>query len=157
MAQAQIKLLEVRPGEPFQPLPGLEVTALRVPHRQEFSDTVAFRLRGPNRTVLFVPDVDSWKQEPRLLESLMEGVDLAFLDATFYDGRELPGRNMDNIPHPLMLDSMQRLASQAEARPGLVHFIHLNHSNPALHDAAIREEIHRRGFRLAEQGQRFDL
>ena len=74
------------PGTPFSPIDGISVTAFAVPHRDEFSDTVAFRIDGPNRTVLFCPDIDRFRGT--LLEELIEGVDVAYLDATFYDGRE---------------------------------------------------------------------
>ncbi|MCA8956652.1 MAG: MBL fold metallo-hydrolase, partial [Planctomycetes bacterium] len=127
----QIALHEVAPRVAFSPLQGLTVTAVPVPHRDEYSDTMAFKLRGPNKTVLFVPDIDSWQQRPGLLDELLDGVDVAYLDATFYDGRELPDRDLTKIRHPLMVDTMRRLATRAKAHPGALRFIHLNHTNPA--------------------------
>jgi pyrroloquinoline quinone biosynthesis protein B len=153
----QIIPREVAPGASFSPLPGVTVTSESVPHRDEFSDTVAFKIRGPDRTVLFVPDIDAWSDRPGLLERLIEDVDVAFLDATFYDGRELPGRDLSKVRHPFMIDTMRRLESQAKQAPGRFRFIHLNHTNPALHDPAVVEEIERRGFRLARQGERVGL
>ncbi len=153
----QIVLREVQPGKAFEVLPGLRVTATAVPHRDEFSDTMAFTIHGPQRTVLFVPDIDSWKKAPGMLEKLVEGVDIAYLDATFYDGRELPGRNIAEIPHPPMIDSMRRLEAEARATPGRFRFIHLNHSNPAWYDADLRADILRRGFRIAATGERVAL
>ena len=85
------------------------------------------------------------------------GEDIAYLDATFYDGRELPGRDLSQIPHPPMIDTMKRLAGRAKQRPGTIRFIHLNHTNPALFDRAIRADVERRGFRIAEQGEVIDL
>ncbi len=150
----QIDLVPFEPGAVFEPIPGLRVTAVPVPHRDEFSDTMAFRIEGPAGTVLFVPDVDSWDRHPGLLDSLVSGVDVAWLDATFYDGRELPGRNLAEIPHPLMTDTMSRLAAAAARAPGRFRFIHLNHTNPALRDGTIRRDIERRGFRVAVEGER---
>jgi len=149
----QLELREIGTRTEFEPLPGLFVTAIAVPHRDEFSDTMAYRLRGPNRTVLFVPDIDSWRHAEDLLEELLEGVDVAYLDATFYDGSELPERDLAEIRHPLMTDTMQRLESIARARPGVVRFIHLNHSNPALHEARIVDQVRARGFAVARQGE----
>jgi pyrroloquinoline quinone biosynthesis protein B len=154
---AQIRLEEFAPGATFAPMPGLEVTAIPVPHRDEYSDTMAFKIRGAARAVLFVPDVDRWDKEPGLLARLVEGVDVAYVDGTFWDGSELPGRDLREIPHPLMTDTMRRLADLARERPGAVRFIHLNHTNPALRDAALRAQIEAAGFRIAEVGERVGL
>ncbi|HLQ38783.1 MAG TPA: MBL fold metallo-hydrolase [Planctomycetota bacterium] len=156
VALQQLALHEVAPRTMFTPLPGLEVTAIPVPHRDEFSDTLAFQLRGPQRTVLFVPDIDAWSNAP-LLQELLHGVDIAYVDGTFFDGSELPDRDLAEIRHPLMTDTMQRLAEFAARRPGAVRFLHLNHSNPALHDRSVRERIERAGFAVAEQGERVVL
>ncbi|MBL8751863.1 MAG: MBL fold metallo-hydrolase [Planctomycetes bacterium] len=144
-------------GEPFAPWPGLTITAVQVPHRDEFSDTMAFVLRGPNRAVLFVPDVDAWEKSPGLLDRLLDGVDVAYLDGTFYDGRELPDRNLAEIPHPLMARTMELLGERARRRPGTLRFLHMNHSNPVLHDAALRARIEMSGFGVAAQGERVAL
>jgi pyrroloquinoline quinone biosynthesis protein B len=155
-----LQQIEPRPfvvGEPFAPWPGLSITALAVPHRDEFSDTMAFVLRGPARSVLFVPDVDAWERAPGLLDRLLAGVDIAYLDGTFYDGRELPDRDLAEIPHPLMIRTMERLAERARQRPGTLRFLHCNHSNPVLHDAALRARVEALGFGLAEPGERVAL
>ena len=91
------------------------------------------------------------------MDRLVEGVDVAYLDATFYDGRELPGRDLSKVRHPFMIDTMQRLESQASERPGRFRFIHLNHTNPALHDEELRQSISARGFRIAAQGERVGI
>ena len=76
------------PGEvgavEFEPLPGLKVEAVRVPHRDDYSDTVAFKVRGPSQTLLWAPDVDQWGRHEDLLDGLLADVDLAYLDATFF-------------------------------------------------------------------------
>jgi pyrroloquinoline quinone biosynthesis protein B len=141
-----------QPGTPFEPIEGLSVEALPVPHRDEFADTVAYRFRGSHRTVLFVPDIDRWEDD--ILERLLEGVDIAYLDATFYDGREVPGRDISEIPHPPMVLTMDLLGEWVAERPaGSVRFIHLNHSNPALHEDALRDEIAERGYAVASRGE----
>ena len=149
----QIDLVEFPVGEVFSPWPGLTVQAFAVPHRDEFSDTMAFVLRGPEHAVLFVPDVDAWERAPGLLEQLLAGVDVAYIDGTFFDGSELPERDLAEIRHPLMTTTMQLLAATAQQRPGAIRFIHLNHTNPALHDAAVRERVVAAGFAVAEQGE----
>ena len=145
------------PGARFMLTEGVEVEAIAVPHRDEFSDTMAFKIRGPHHTVLFCPDIDAWGRHAGLLETLMDGVDVAYLDATFYDGRELPERVRAEIPHPPMLDTMARLAEVAREHPGRVRFIHLNHTNPAWNEAGLRAAIEAKGFRIAEVGERVEL
>lgn len=158
----QIELEEISPGTTdgktapvaFEPLPGLKVEAFLVPHRDEFSDTVAYKLHGPGKTILFCPDVDRWDAHDGLLESLLDGVDVAYVDATFYDGRELPGRNILEVPHPPMIRTMELLEEMGRNSPGRVRFIHLNHTNPALNDEDLQDEIRGRGFPVAEVGER---
>lgn len=155
----QIALHEVPMRSPFTPLQGVDVrlTAIPVPHRDEFSETVAFKIQGPRRTVLFVPDVDRWDAQPGLLEELMAGVDVAYVDGTFFDGSELPDRNLDEIRHPFMTDTMTRLAEVARVRPGSVRFLHLNHTNPALRVRAVQARIEAPGFVVAREGERVGL
>ena len=153
----QIELRAVEPSGSVELFGALTVEAIPVPHRDEYSDTVAYRVSGPARTVLFCPDVDAWGRHDGLLDRLLDGVDVAYLDATFYDGRELPERFRAEIPHPTMVDTMARLADRAAARPGSIRFLHLNHTNPAFHRGPIAESVAARGFRIAEVGERVSL
>ena len=134
---------------------GVKVSAISVKHRDEFSDTVAWRIEGPSKTVLFCPDIDRW--DGGVLEDLIDGVDICYLDATFYDGREIPGRDLSEIPHPPMIVTMEKLKESALREPGRFRFIHLNHTNPGLTDKSIRSDLENRGFRVAEIGERFGL
>jgi len=157
IALEQFVLRTHEPEKPFALAPGLQATPLRVPHRDEFSDTVAWRFAGPRATVLFCPDVDRWDAHEGLLDRLLDGVDVAYLDATFYDGRELPDRNLAEVPHPPMVRTMELLGERTKAKPGSIRFLHLNHSNPAFHDAAVVEYVRAMGFRIAEVGERVAL
>lgn len=131
----------------------LSITPLIVPHRDEFSETVAYRIKGPNRQVLFLPDIDKWDRWERTIERELEQVDVAFLDATFFDGDELPGRDLREIPHPFVVESLQRFSKLGSAARGKIHLIHFNHSNPLLDPSsdAVRQTL-AAGLRLAEQG-----
>ena len=156
----QVQLECFEPGRSFELTPDVAVEPIPVPHRDEFFDTVAFKFRGPRSSVLFLPDIDRW-DDPTLgegfLEDLLCDVSLAFVDGTFYDGRELPGRDLAVIPHPPIVDTIERLADLARRRPGLIRFIHLNHTNPLLHEPQLREQLEARGFGLATMGQRISL
>lgn len=156
-----IALTEMALGEPFTLGDGVTVKAFAVPHRDEYSDTVAFLIRGPNRTAFYVPDTDTWQTWPRPLARLIEEekVDVALLDGTFYSLDEsLPGRRVEQIGHPLIIDTLDRLEPWVKGGKGKVLFIHLNHSNPALEpESPARREIERRGFAVAAEGQEIAL
>lgn len=126
----------------------IHVTPIVVPHRDEYSETVGYIVRGPSRSVFFLPDIDKWEKWETPLEAVLERVDVAYLDGTFFTAAELPGRDLREIPHPLITETMTRLAnSPLKSR---VRFIHLNQSNPLL-----REE--RPGFVVARDGERQGL
>ena len=106
---------------------GLRVTAFRVPHRDEFSDTVGYRIDGPRRNALFIPDIDRWEKWDRNIKELADTVDLAFLDGTFASPSEVD-RNIEEIPHPMM-SRTRELLKGSRAR---LLFIHINHTNAEL-------------------------
>jgi pyrroloquinoline quinone biosynthesis protein B len=104
---------------------GIRVTPLRVPHRDEFTDTVGFLIQGPRRKALFIPDIDQWTRWDRRIQELAAAVDIALLDGTFSSADEIPGRSIDDIPHPLMPVTRRLLQGSKAA----IWFIHLNHTN----------------------------
>jgi len=128
----------------------ITVTPIVVPHRDEYSETVAFIVRGPSRSILWLPDIDKWEKWSTPIESVVERVGVAYLDGTFYDANERPGSDLKEIPHPLIVESMTRLARFAPK----VRFIHLNQSNPALHDPKM---VERNGFHVAHEREHLDL
>ncbi len=158
--KGELTLHETAPGQPVDLGGGVSFTPILVPHRDEFSDTVAYLLRGPRQTLLYVPDTDSWRAWQRPLLDLLAGerVDVLVADGTFYSLGELPGREVASIGHPLITETMDLLAEEVSARRLEVFFTHLNHSNPALlSESAARREIVRRGFALLAEGQEIDL
>jgi len=106
---------------------GVRVTAFRVPHRDEFSDTVGYRIDGPRKSAIFIPDIDRWEKWERSIRDLANTVDLAFLDGTFASPTEV-NRNIDEIPHPMM-GRTRELLKGAKAK---LWFIHINHTNAEL-------------------------
>ncbi|MEE3163688.1 MAG: MBL fold metallo-hydrolase [Bacteroidota bacterium] len=136
----------------------VRVVPLRVPHRDEYSETVGYRIEGPRKAALFIPDINKWELWERALEEELAKVDYAFLDATFYDAEEVGYRDMAEIPHPFMVETMQRLAGLPSSEKSKVHFIHLNHTNPCLDTTsqAYRTVIGS-GFNAARFGQTLPL
>ena len=107
--------------------------------------------------MLFVPDVDRWDRADGLLGRLLEDVDIAYVDGTFYDGRELPDRDLAEIPHPPVVDTMARLADRAWRDPGAIRFIHLNHTNPFAARSGSAGRGRAPGFAVARRGERVGL
>lgn len=131
-------------------LGGARLTAIPVPHRQEWSDAVAWRIDGPRRSLLWLPDIDGWDLWERNVREVVSSVDVAFLDATFFADGELQGRDMSEVPHPRVVDTMQRLAGLGDR----VRLIHLNHTNPLWDDEG---PARARGFRLGQEGETLAL
>jgi pyrroloquinoline quinone biosynthesis protein B len=127
----QIDCRPVTPSTPIQLRKDLSVEAIPVPHREEFSDTYAWLIRGPNRSLLFLPDIDKWERWDQDINKLLTQVDYALLDATFFGPDELPDRDISTIPHPFIVESIARFSTLPPNLRDRVHFLHLNHSNPA--------------------------
>jgi pyrroloquinoline quinone biosynthesis protein B len=154
----KLENIELRPlesGKEVKLGKRVSVMPLAVPHRDEYSETVGYRIRGPAGSALFIPDIDKWEKWSTPLEKALASVDVAYLDGTFFADGELPGRNMADIPHPFIVETMARLAGLPQQERAKVRFIHLNHSNPALDPLGdVRRRLTQAGFSVAEQGER---
>jgi pyrroloquinoline quinone biosynthesis protein B len=136
----------------------VNVTPFRVPHRDEYSETVGFRIAGPARTAVFIPDIDKWSAWDTDLAALVRSVDYALIDATFFADGELPGRDMSKVRHPFVTESMAVLQSLSAAERSRVWFIHFNHTNPLLDKNSSQHHlVTSRGFNIAIEGTRLDL
>ena len=136
----------------------ISITPFLVPHRDEYSETVGYLIRGPHRSAAFIPDIDKWEKWQRPVEKLISQVDVAFLDGTFYSGEELPGRDMSEIPHPFIVESIQRFGNLPAPEKSKIRFIHLNHTNPALIPGSeAQHQIKQAGFAVAVEKEKFRL
>jgi len=153
-----IRLQPIQDGKPFQLSANLRVTPIHVPHRDEFSETVGFSVSGPEQQLLYIPDIDKWERWSVDIDSLVGMHDVALLDATFYSEKELPGRDMAEIPHPFVKESLQRFAGLPDSIRQRIHFIHLNHTNPLLRKGSLEEaEVQKSGMQVSRRGLRFAL
>ncbi|MEO0558255.1 MAG: MBL fold metallo-hydrolase [Bacteroidota bacterium] len=156
-----VSLRELDDGVAVQLNERLSVTPFLVPHRQEHSEVVGYRIQGPKRSVIFIPDIDSWEEWDDLgtrIEDVIASADVAYLDATFYANGEIPGRDMSTFPHPFITHSMERFEPLPAEEKAKVRFIHLNHTNPALRPGTpARDTIRANGFELAEELERVRL
>ncbi|MGI9265317.1 MAG: MBL fold metallo-hydrolase [Gammaproteobacteria bacterium] len=136
----------------------LTVTPFLVPHRDEYSETVGYRIEGPNKTALFIPDINKWSAWTTDIAELVRVVDYALIDATFFADGELPGRDMSKILHPFVTESMKALDDLSPTERANVWFIHMNHSNPLLDpDSEESQQVRSAGFNIAAEGTRLEL
>ena len=137
--------------------PNLSVTPIQVPHRDEFSETSAFLIQGPNKAALYLPDIDKWSKWSISLIEILKNVDYAFIDATFYTNDEI-NRDIDEIPHPLVIETMDLLSELSDYQKDKVYFIHMNHTNQMLDpNSDITRNVLNKGFNIARLGQKFHL
>ncbi|WKK67184.1 MBL fold metallo-hydrolase [Lutimonas zeaxanthinifaciens] len=136
----------------------ITVEPIQVPHRDEYSETVGFRITGPNKTALFIPDIDKWEKWNLNIVEEVKKVDYALLDATFYDAEEINNRDISEIPHPFVIESMNKFDSLGTEEKRKIIFIHMNHTNPLLDpDSEASKEVLKRGFRIARFNNVFSL
>jgi pyrroloquinoline quinone biosynthesis protein B len=148
-----ISLQTLSPEQMF-PLAEITITAVSVPHRGEFTDTVAYAMRGKYRSLFYCPDIDRWEQWNYDIREVVDRTDIALLDASFFSNTELPGRDMSKIPHPLVTDTAARL----EGTTSQVYFIHLNHTNPLLDDSSAQHSwVRERKFNIGKLGMIWEL
>ena len=136
----------------------ISVTPILVPHRDEFSETVGYVISTRHKSALFIPDINKWSVWETDLAEIIQTVDYALLDATFFGDGELPGRDMSKVPHPLVTETMATLNHLSARQRNKVWFIHMNHTNPLL-DPSSRESqlVRSAGYNIAEQGIRLPL
>jgi pyrroloquinoline quinone biosynthesis protein B len=146
---ANLQLNTLLPNEPLSLAPDLTLTPIPVPHRDELgAGTFAFKIEGPARSLLYLPDIDKWELWPEARETL-SGVDVVLADASFYSTAEVGGRSI--AVHPMVPDTLAFFADL----PCRLVLTHLNHTNPALDEGS--EERGRVEAAVAYTGQVFSL
>ena len=135
----------------------LKVTPFLVPHRDEFSETVGYKIEGNTNSALFIPDINKWSLWEKNIVEEVKKVDYAFIDATFFKEGEI-NRPMSDVPHPFIEETVALFENESLATKNKVIFIHFNHTNPALQsNSKERNDLELLGFRFATEGQRFKL
>ena len=134
------------------------VQPVEVPHRAEFSETVGYKIYGPNKTALFIPDIDKWYLWEKSIVDEIKQVDYAIIDATFYDSKEVNYRDVSEIPHPFVTESMDLFNSIDIKEKNKIYFIHLNHTNPLINkDSDQYKLVRSKGYNVAEEGMKLNL
>lgn len=135
----------------------LKVTPFLVPHRDEFSETVGYKIEGKNKSALFIPDINKWSLWEKNIVEEVKKVDYAFLDATFFKEGEI-NRPMSEVPHPFIEETVDLFKNESLTTKNKVIFIHFNHTNPALQpNSKERNELTLLGYKFATEGKQFEL
>ena len=122
--RGNVSIREVEPSDGTDPKSTRLTTSVSflpvpVPHRAELSDTVAYLITasrtrastdiersdlerptggtGDALRLFYCPDTDGWSGWKKSIQDWCKEVDVALVDATFYDKHELKGRDMSEV------------------------------------------------------------
>ena len=152
-----IKIKEINFGLSTNELSNIKVTPVQVPHRDEYSETAGYIIEGKNKKALFIPDIDKWERWDRDLSQLAKEFDFLLIDATFYDSKEI-NRDISEIPHPLVTETIDLLSALDLKNRNKVYFIHMNHTNMMLKpESELSKLVTSKGFNIARLGQKLYL
>ncbi|MDX1348649.1 MAG: MBL fold metallo-hydrolase [Putridiphycobacter sp.] len=158
VANQNITLSPLKSDSTIQLNQSLKVIPFTVPHRDEYSETVGYKIIGPSKSALFIPDIDKWSKWQKDIIEEVKQVDYAFIDATFYDGEEINNRDISEIPHPFIIETMNLFKDAPSSEKNKIYFIHLNHTNPGLRsDSDQLKTILANGFHVAQFGGVFGM
>ena len=152
-----IKIKEINFGLSTKELANINITPVKVPHRDEYSETAGYIIKGKNKKALFIPDIDKWEKWDRDLSQIAREFDFLLIDATFYDSKEI-NRDISEIPHPLVTETINLLSGLSTENRNKVYFIHMNHTNMMLDpNSDLSKLVGSKGFNIARLGQKLYL
>ena len=152
-----IKIQNLSFGSKTNELRNITVTPIQVPHRDEYSETAGFVIEGRNKKALFIPDIDKWEKWDKNLKQLVYEFDYLLLDATFYDSKEI-NRDISEIPHPLVTETINLLDDLSPEHKNKVYFIHMNHTNLMLDPSSeLTKLVVNKGFNITRLGLKLSL
>ena len=152
-----IKIQEINFSIKTNHLSNISVIPIKVPHRDEYSETAAYEIIGKNKKALFIPDIDKWEKWSKNLIELVQEFDYLLLDATFFDSMEI-NRDISEIPHPLVTETIELLNNLSLEEKNRVYFIHMNHTNLMLDpDSELSKQVTSKGFNISRLGLKLYL
>ena len=136
----------------------LEIEPFFVPHRNELSETVGYSIKGESKSLLYIPDIDSWEDWNINLVDIIKDNDIVIIDGTFFSKDEVTHRNIEKIPHPSIIESISLMKKLSLKEKNKVFFTHLNHTNKALNDKSEEyNDIITTGYNILKDKQTFRL
>ena len=135
----------------------ISISPFLVPHRNEISECVGYKITSESKSIIYLPDIDNWESWTKSLKILIKDNDLLFIDGTFYSNDEIPNRDLKTIPHPFIKDTLDLLEDLSDLEKKKVYFTHFNHTNKILSSHHEKNILIRSGFNIAQEGMEFDL
>lgn len=152
-----ITIIPIADRQPFTVAGRIKVEPMQVPHRDEFSETVGFRISSATRSLVFIPDIDKWEKWSTKLTDLVRSSTYLLIDGTFFEDGEI-NRPMSEVPHPFVSETMALLANLPRSEKQKVYFTHFNHSNPLVQKNRKKiTAVRSKGFRIATRGLKLQL
>lgn len=143
-----LRVNEIEDGDEID-IQGGVIEVMEVEHSALSTDTIAFKIRGEEKTVYYLSDIDEWS--PAVKEAIQEA-DIAIIDGTFWSRDEID--RYEEVPHPPIRETMDLMENYTTE----IYFTHMNHTNPVLReDSEERKELEERGFGVVEEGTTFEI
>ena len=153
-----IKIIDLKNSKEIKLSSQLYIEPFLVPHRDEFSETVGYRVVSNKKSLVYIPDIDKWSKWDQDIFQVVLHSDFALLDGTFYSSEEIPHRDMSEIPHPFIIETMDLLDNMNSKNRKKIYFIHFNHSNPAInYTSSVSNIIRSKRFNIATEGLKLNL
>ena len=153
-----IKIIDLKNSKEIKLSSQLYIEPFLVPHRDEFSETVGYRVVSNKKSLVYIPDIDKWSKWDQDIFQVVLHSDFALLDGTFYSSNEIPHRDMSEIPHPFIIETMDLLDNMNSKNRKKIYFIHFNHSNPAInYTSSVSNIIRSKRFNIATEGLKLNL
>ena len=153
-----IKIIDLKNSKEIKLSSQLYIEPFLVPHRDEFSETVGYRVVSNKKSLVYIPDIDKWSKWDQDIFQVVLHSDFALLDGTFYSSEEIPHRDMSEIPHPFIIETMDLLNDMNIKNRKKIYFIHFNHSNPAInYTSSVSNIIRSKRFNIATEGLKLNL
>jgi len=135
----------------------VSISPFLVPHRNEISECVGYKITSQTKSIIYLPDIDSWENWEIDLKNIIKENDILFLDGTFFSDDEIPNRDFKTIPHPSIKETLNLLDDLNETEKNKIYFTHFNHTNNLLYDLNAQKLLHRAKFNIAVENTEFDL
>ena len=136
----------------------LNISPFLVPHRNELSETVGYKIQSKLKSIIYIPDIDSWELWKENILDVIKNNDFLFLDGTFYDKNELQKRDIEKVPHPSIKESTQIFNMLPDKDKNKIYFTHLNHTNNVLRkDSEESADVLKHYFQIAYDGMKISI
>ena len=153
-----INLVSMKANSKIKISSNITIIPFLIPHRNEYSETCGLKIIGPNKKIIFIPDIDKWSMWEKELISEIKDVDVALLDGTFYDRNELRNRDINKIPHPFVVETIKIFKNESLQERNKINFIHLNHTNPLLNENSSEyKNLIDQGFKISYKNDQIIL